>query len=277
MNGETMMTKSLTRLDAPFGGQIGYRIEGNAGSWLVLVHGWCGSANHWDLIAPKLARDHQILIVSHPGFGGMAEPPATGQTIRAMGAAVAHILDHLDIKGSILIGHSMGGPISTEIAIAAPNRVAGLIGLDTLSDRDYYGRVPDEEIRTRHDDFAPDYHGNMRRMVDNIVHPTTSPAMRALLTEGMIAAARPDFALDVKDDLFLWNAEDRWPLVKCPKILLNSPHVARLAHPDPMPCFAETSIETYESGHFPMIEAPALIVEKLRTCIAKLASARNRD
>jgi hypothetical protein len=94
--------------------------------------------------------------------------------------------------------------------------------------------------------------------------------MRASLTQGMIAAARPVFALDVKDDLFLWDAEERWPLVTCRKMLLNSPHVARLAHPDPMPCFAKTPIETYDSGHFPMIEAPALIVEKLRTCVSRL-------
>ena len=264
------MTTPLTRLDAPFGGQIGYRTHGTIGSWLVLVHGWCGSAEHWDIIAPQLAQDHRVLVVSHPGFGGMAEPQKSGQTIAAMGAAVAHVLDHLDISDAILIGHSMGGPISTEIAISTPGRVAAVLGLDTLSDRDYYGRVPDDEIRRRRDGFAADYDGVMRQMVDTIVHPTTSAATRASLTQGMIAAARPVFALDVKDDLFLWDAEERWPLVACRKMLLNSPHVARLAHPDPMPCFAQTPIETYDSGHFPMIEAPALIVEKLRTCVARL-------
>ena len=271
------MTTVLTLLDAPHGGQIGYRTEGKAGQWLVLIHGWCGSADHWDIIAPQLARDLRVLVVSHPGFGGMREPPKSGQTIFAMGAAIAHVLDHLDVKNAILIGHSMGGPISTEVAIAAPGRVAGVLGLDTLSDRDYYGRVPDAEIRRRHDDFAVDYPGIMRRMVDNIVHPTTDEAMRVFLTDGMIAAARPDFALDVKDDLFFWNAEDRWPLVTCPKMLLNSPLVARLAHPEPMPCFAGTPIETYDSGHFPMIEAPALIVEKLRTCIAWLTFNGSTD
>lgn len=265
-----MMTAELALLDAPHGGQIGYRIEGKAGQWLVLVHGWCGSADHWNIIAPQLARDHRVLIVSHPGFGGMTEPPKSGQTLFAMGAAVAHVLDRLDINNAILIGHSMGGPIATEVAIAAPGRIAGVLGLDTLSDRDYYGRVPDAEIRRRHDDFAMDYAGIMRLMVDNIVHPTTTDKIRTALTEGMISAARPDFALDVKDDLFLWNAEDRWPLVTCAKMLLNSPHVARLAHPEPMPCFAGTPIETYDSGHFPMIEAPALIVEKLRACVAQL-------
>ncbi|CDN51390.1 alpha/beta fold hydrolase [Neorhizobium galegae] len=261
---------NLHLLDAPFGGQVGYRTLGTAGDWLVLIHGWCGSAGHWDIIGPELARDFRVLVLSHPGFGGTAPPPASGQTITAMGAAVALVLGHLDISGAILVGHSMGGPISTETAITAPQRVAAVIGLDTLSDRDYYGRVPDEEIRRRHEEFQMDYPARMRAMVDMIVHPTTAEAVRAQINDGMLAAAPGDFALDIKDDLFAWNAEDRWPLVTCPKMLLNSPYVARLAHPDPMPCFAATPIATYDSGHFPMVEAPSMIVDKIRSCIASL-------
>ncbi|CAN7675278.1 alpha/beta fold hydrolase [Neorhizobium sp. LjRoot104] len=260
----------LLLLEAPSGGQIGYRTLGDAGEWLVLIHGWCGSAAHWDIIGPELARNFRVLVLSHPGFGGTAPPPAGGQTIAAMGAAVAHVLAHLHISGAILVGHSMGGPIATETAIAAPERIAAVLGLDTLSDRDYYGRVPDDEIRRRHEDFQVDYPARMRAMVDMIVDPATPEATRREITRGMLDAAPEDFALDIKDDLFAWNAEDRWPLVSCPKMLLNSPYVARLAHPNPMPCFATTLIATYDSGHFPMVEAPSMIVDKIRSCIASL-------
>ncbi|SFU21754.1 alpha/beta hydrolase [Mesorhizobium sp. YR577] len=267
----------LTSLDAPFGGQIGYRTFGSRGDWLVLIHGWCGTADHWNLIAPDLSADFRILAMSHPGFGGMFPPPPSSQTIRAMGGAVAMLLAHLDITQAILIGHSMGGPIATETAIAVPAQVKALIGLDTLSDRGYYGYVPAEEIRRRHDDFAGNYAVSMRMMVDTIVHPSTGEAMRQSIADGMIAAAAPGFALDVKDDLFAWNAEERWPLINCPGMLLNSPHVARLAYPDSMPCFDATPIRTYDSGHFPMIEAPAMIVEKIRNCIAELIYKRDMD
>jgi pimeloyl-ACP methyl ester carboxylesterase len=261
----------LVVLDAPSGGQIGYRTFGTEGGWLVLIHGWCGSADHWDLIAPQLAHAHRLLVVSHPGFGGMAPPPRAGRTIEAIGSAVAKVLDHLDIRTATLVGHSMGGPIAVETAIATPERVCGLLGLDTLSDRGYYGRVPDEEIARRRRHFAADYGANMRTMVDAIVHPTTTDEMRAKLSRGMLAAASADFALDINEALFAWSAEERWPLVACSKMLLNSPHVAKLADPEPMPCFVATEIDTYDSGHFPMIEAPAMIVEKIKSCLARLA------
>lgn len=270
MTGLMTAFAPLATLDAPMGGQIGYRIFGTGGDWLVLIHGWCGNADHWTAIAPELASEHRILAVSHPGFGGMAAPPQNGHTIQGMGAAVKHVLAHLDIDDAILIGHSMGGPIMTEVAILAPKRIKALIGLDTLTDRDYYGRIPDDEITRRHDDFAADYAGRMRVMIDNIVHPSTTEAMRQTISDGMVASAPADFALDVKDDLFAWNAEERWPLVTCPALMLNSTWVARLASPDTMPCFSETEIIEYDSGHFPMLEAPAMIVEKLRTCIDRL-------
>ncbi|MFP5077957.1 alpha/beta fold hydrolase [Rhizobium sp. YIM 134829] len=260
----------LATLEAPMGGQIGYRLFGTEGDWLVLIHGWCGNAEHWNAIAPELARDHRVLAVSHPGFGGMRPPPTAGQTIQAMGAAVAHVMTNLGIVDAILIGHSMGGPIMTEVAIIAPERVKALLGLDTLTDRDYYGRVPHDEIVRRHEDFASDYQGCMRAMIDRIVHPSTDEGLRQMITDAMIASAPASFALDVKDDLFGWDAETRWPLVTCPAVILNSTWVARLADPEPMACFAETLVRDYDSGHFPMVEAPAMIVEKLRSCLGEL-------
>ncbi|WP_283192765.1 alpha/beta fold hydrolase [Rhizobium sp. AN80A] len=177
------------------GGQIGYRTFGTEGDWLVLIHGWCGNAEHWNAIAPELARDYRVLAVSHPGFGGMLPPPPAGQTIRAMGTAVAHL------------------------------------------------------------------------------HPSTDEAMREAIADDMIASAPPTFALDVKDDLFAWDAEERWPLVTRPAVILNSTWVARLADPKPMACFSTTDVIEYDSGHFPMIEAPVMIVEKLRSCLATLVYA----
>lgn len=73
----------LETLDAPMGGSIGYRALGSGG-WLVLVHGWCGTADIWNPIVPALVRDYRILAVTLPGFGGMAPPPEAGRTIRAM-------------------------------------------------------------------------------------------------------------------------------------------------------------------------------------------------
>jgi pimeloyl-ACP methyl ester carboxylesterase len=266
----------LETLDAPRGGAIGYHTFGS-GSWLVLVHGWCGNADIWNPILPALAQNFRVLSVTLPGFGGMAAAPEGGRTIGAMGAAVSHMLAHLGIDDAVLVGHSMGGPVMTEAAIAAPDRVRALLGLDTMTDREYYGRVPDEEIARRHADFASDYTGRMRAMIDSITHPRTSALQRAAIVDGMVTAAPMDYALDVRDQLFAWDAEARWPLVRCPALMLNSTWVARLDHPRPMDCLAATKVVSYDCGHFPMVESPAMIVEKLKSCIDMLVYEPSTD
>ncbi|SOC45316.1 pimeloyl-ACP methyl ester carboxylesterase [Rhizobium subbaraonis] len=258
------------------GGSVGYRTMGD-GDWLVLIHGWCGNADIWSPIVPALAGGYRILAVTLPGFGGMAPPPKDGQTMGAMGAAVAHVLAHLGIDRAVLVGHSMGGPVMTEAAICAPERIRALVGLDTLTDRHYYGRVPDAEIARRHAEFAADYTGRMRGMIDDIVHPGTPETLRQSITDDMVMAAPMEFALDIKDWLLAWNAEERWPLVNCPALMLNSTWSARRAHPESMACFAATAVVPYDSGHFPMIEAPGMIVEKLKTCLAGLVCRHARD
>lgn len=261
--------QSSNALRAPEGGEIGFAVAGE-GDWLVLIHGWCGSAAHWNALLPDLAADHRVLTVTLPGFGGMSAPPKQGRTIRAMAAAVSAVLDRVEAQNATLVGHSMGGPIATEVALSSSRPVAALLGLDTLSDRGYYGRQTPREIARRRRQFESDYSARMREMVDLIVHPSTPETIRQEIAAGM-AATPAQFALDVKDDLFAWDAEARWPLVPCPALLLNSPHVARLADPAAMPCFAETEIAHYDSGHFPMIEAPALLLPVLRQCLSRLA------
>ena len=274
---EQKVASQLITLPAPMGGRIGYRIFGSAGPWLLLIHGWCGSAEQWRRIAPELSCDRRVLVLSLPGFGGMIPPQQAGTTMTAMGAAVVCLLEHLAIEDAILVGHSMGGPIMTEASILAPGRVKALIGLDTLTDREYYGRVANAEIARRRQVFESDYAGCMRVMIDNITHPSTSNALRQAIVDDMLASAPSGFALDVRDQLLAWDAEERWPLVSHPALLINSSWVARLAHPDAMPCFKQTEVVEYDSGHFPMVEAPRMIVEKLRQCLDRLVSADEAD
>ena len=50
----------------------------------------------------------------------------------AFGADVAATLEAWDVDNAILIGHSMSGAVITEAALAAPDRVLGLIGVDNF-------------------------------------------------------------------------------------------------------------------------------------------------
>jgi pimeloyl-ACP methyl ester carboxylesterase len=56
-----------------------------------------------------------------------------GWTMAAFGQDVVAVVEQLGLTQTVLIGHSMGGPVIVEAAWHMPSRVLGLVGADTLS------------------------------------------------------------------------------------------------------------------------------------------------
>jgi pimeloyl-ACP methyl ester carboxylesterase len=93
---------------------------------LVLVHGLSGCWQNWLETIPHFARDHRVLALDLPGFG--ASPPAPWElTIPNYGRLLLDYCEELGVGDCVVVGHSMGGFISAEAAIAAPDRFARLV------------------------------------------------------------------------------------------------------------------------------------------------------
>lgn len=64
-------------------------------------------------------------MVDGPGHGSSAQPPR-GWTLDDHAVALSRVLDHLGLERAVLAGHSWGGMVSLRLALAQPQRVAGL-------------------------------------------------------------------------------------------------------------------------------------------------------
>ncbi|MCU0622424.1 MAG: alpha/beta fold hydrolase [Gemmatimonadaceae bacterium] len=104
------------------------RSAGGEGPLLVFVHGWGCSAFTWRHVLPRaIAAGHRCVAIDLPGHGLSDKPDDTARfTLPAMVAAVRDLLRREDWRDVVLIGHSMGGAISRDVACAEPNRVAAL-------------------------------------------------------------------------------------------------------------------------------------------------------
>ena len=91
----------------------------------VLIHGaWAGSWV-WDALKPELeAAGHRVLALDMPGN---PQHPATAEDI-SMAGCMAHIAAACaEIEGSLLlVGHSGGGVIATQVAEMLAERVVGV-------------------------------------------------------------------------------------------------------------------------------------------------------
>jgi len=96
---------------------------------IVLLHGFGGTCHAWDGVVAHLdAQRYRPLALDLPGHGTAGEigGPVT------FAACVEHVLDHSPPRFA-LCGYSLGGRIALQTALAAPDRVAGLVLASTTA------------------------------------------------------------------------------------------------------------------------------------------------
>jgi pimeloyl-ACP methyl ester carboxylesterase len=98
---------------------------------LVMIPGLNSSAQVWRETCQALQPRVQCHILQLPGFAG--QPPVhEDHWLDAMRDRVLGYVDHAKLAHPDLIGHSLGGLLSLELSIKAPNRFAHVIIVDSL-------------------------------------------------------------------------------------------------------------------------------------------------
>lgn len=112
---------------------------GRERSTVVLVHGYMDAAGTWDRVAPSLAADgHRVVALDMRGFGeGARAPRGSYYHFADYVFDLADAVDALSPDAPVaLVGHSMGGTITTLFAGSFPERVARLAILEGLGPPD---------------------------------------------------------------------------------------------------------------------------------------------
>ncbi len=118
-------------------------IELGEGPPLVFVHGLSGSWPNWLEQLPVFAGqspigNHRVIALDLPGFG-RSPMPAEPISISGYARMLDALLDKLGVSAAAVVGNSMGGFVSAELAINFPPRVERLVlvspaGLSTYGD-----------------------------------------------------------------------------------------------------------------------------------------------
>jgi pimeloyl-ACP methyl ester carboxylesterase len=91
---------------------------------ILLIHGAGGSRLDWPGVLRRLP-GRKVLTVDLPGHGKSTGPGRERMVDYA--ADLAGLLEGLAICRVIVVGHSMGGAVGLQLALAYPDRIAGLI------------------------------------------------------------------------------------------------------------------------------------------------------
>lgn len=117
--------EQLERQVEVLGRPVNY-VDVGSGPAVFMVHGLSGNWMNWLENIPQLAREHRVIAMDLPGFG--RSPLLSSElTIGLYCDVLIAMMHKLDIETVTLVGNSMGGQISTKLALEHPELVDRLV------------------------------------------------------------------------------------------------------------------------------------------------------
>jgi pimeloyl-ACP methyl ester carboxylesterase len=251
-------------------------VRKGAGPPLILIHGFASSIYTWKDVIPDLARDHDVVALDLPGFGGSDVP--RGLSFPMLPRSVLGLMDALAIPKATLVGNSLGGATAVALALDQRERASGLVLVDSAgfnlaaSRRPFFVRLAGSRagralellpwrrfvvrralLQVFHDDsrVTPE---RVEEYLTPLARPGVFAALRSLNDFGDDRASA--FAERIQDvavpTLIVWGSDDRWIPLEDGRRFEKAVRGARL-------------VVIPDCGHMPQEERPDVFLATLRS------------
>ena len=261
------LTEDSEQVASYDGLMISYEMQGVGSPTLVFIHGWACNRQYWQAQMEEFRTRHRVVAIDLGGHGesGRNREP---WTIESISRDVVAVLDSLDLTDVLLVGHSMGGPVSLMAAAKRPGRVIGVIGADTIHDAEMTitNEMMDPFIAAMESDFENTSKGAVRGAFPD--ESSASPELVARVEADMLATG-PDVSIGLMRAFI--ELDVRRLLTACPVpvkcINAATPNKTRIE-------VNRKYSETYDVvlmervSHFLMLERPDEFNRHLRSTIA---------
>jgi pimeloyl-ACP methyl ester carboxylesterase len=262
-------------------------IEIGEGRPIVFVHGLSGSWPNWLEQLPVFAQEgFRAIAMDLPGFGH-SPMPRERITISGYARLLDRLLGELEVDAATVVGNSMGGFISAELAIAFPRRVERLVlvspaGLSTYNHPDATRALPalrrangivaayTSWLAAKSDTITS--HPKLRNATLGFVaaHPSRLPG--ALAAEQLRGVGKPGFMQALEANLN-YDFRERLPEIACPTLIVWGARDRVITVRD-ADVYAELipgsrKVVYEDTGHVAMLERPAAFNELLREFLAE--------
>ena len=252
------------------GNLISYETYGSGEPTLVFVHGWSCDARYWRAQVPYFSKKNRVVTLDLAGHGHSGATRSQ-YSMKAFGEDVRAVTEATGSRSVILIGHSMGGSVIAEAARLMPNKVLGLIGVDTLENIEY--PMTREELNQMIAPLEKDFQTGSRQFVKEMILPRTDPLIREwILTD--ISAASPDVALSAMKEMMSQYItgeaakifdEIRVPVITVKGDLWPVNYEANRRH-----MFSFDAIVLKDTDHFLMLDRPVEFNKAMENAINKI-------
>lgn len=128
---------------------------------IVLLHGKNFFGAYFANVISWLSKaGFRTVVPDQVGFGKSSHP-SIHYSFDRLSETTIHLLDSLNIKNVIVLGHSMGGMLAVRLARLYPDRITGLILVNPIGLEDYRLKVPPASLEKI-------YEGELKQDVEKI-------------------------------------------------------------------------------------------------------------
>lgn len=99
---------------------------------LLLVHGGKDHCRSWDWVAEQLSKDWYVIVPDLRGHGDSDKSPDGNYTVFSFVYDIAQLIHQMQLAPLKIVGHSLGGMISSRYAGLYPEKVKSLVLIEGL-------------------------------------------------------------------------------------------------------------------------------------------------
>jgi pimeloyl-ACP methyl ester carboxylesterase len=253
------------RVPAGDGIPLAYTLAGEGDPALVFLHGWGADRSVWRRPMDALAPLHRVVALDLAGHGESGVHREW--TVEGLADDVVRVLDALDLRRVVLVGHSMGASIALVAAARTPGRVVAVIGVDALHDVE---REESADMSALLAGLERDFVPTCRAFAGSMFGAAAAPPLVSGVQDAM-CGARPEIALAVLRAVARFDAASGLERVQVP---------VRAIQGDRFPTDLEANRRHHAdfdvivlpgTGHFPHLESPEGFERALKEVLRSLS------
>jgi pimeloyl-ACP methyl ester carboxylesterase len=235
--------------------KISYSDSGK-GNAIILLHGFLENQTMWQDLVPELSTKHRIITIDLLGHG---ETECLGyvHTMEDNADIVQAVLSKLRIRKATFVGHSMGGYVALAFAELFPEKVRGLILLNSTSNADSEERKANRDRAIKA--VKKDYTTFIRLSIGNLFSPDNRERLSDQIEKVKIEALKTPLQGVVASLEGMKIRKDREVLLHLtpyPKMLILGEKDPVLVYKDTLEQIENTTVQlvTFPDGHMSHIE-----------------------
>lgn len=259
-------------------------VSGSGPQAMVFVHGYGCNQHMWRQVAPAFEDRYRVVLLDLVGAGGSdltAYDPARYSTLEAHAEDVLAVIQALDLREAVLVGHSVGATIGLLAAIREPARIGRLVLVAPsprfLNDAGYTGGFEPADIEELLETMDNNYLGWSAAITPVILG---NPEHSELSTElnNSFCSTDPAIARHFARVMFLSDNRADLPLVKTPSLILQCAHDVLAPRVVGEYLHAQLSgsqlVVLDTAGHCPHLSAPQATIAAINSFLEPVPTAQ---